>query len=286
MSEPALSGRVEGLARRATTIVRIVGGIVGAAVIVTGLGRLTIGDYGGLGLGGAGGERPWNQDNPAQAVLEDGVLSGPAGGSVLRIPADEVPDGRLLAIGTFGGEPTPYVGVDMTAEHALDDDDVGYSDLISLGWLDGDRPTIIFPGDGDVELWFDADEAWTTTLGPIEYTPLVGGVNEGRGSAVLLYEGDALSARATHHGEGNFDVVVYQQHEDYDFAIIDHDLVDEGLTWSTGAPVAFAIESDGAPWTLTVHEPLPAPTASTGPDPVDSPAPAPSDTSAPAESEE
>jgi len=280
MSEPALQGRVDRLARRATTIVRIVGGIVGSVVIATGLGQLTVGDYGGLGLGGGGGENPWDQDNPAEAVLDDGVLSGPAGGSVLRIPADEVPDGRLLEIGTFGGEPTPYVGVDMTASHAVGYDDVDYSDLISLGWLDGHRPTVFFPGDGDLEIWFEADEEWTTTFGPADYTAIDGGEHAGQGSQILLYEGDGVAARAQHEGEGQFYVVLYQEDHDYDFPIIDHDTVDEGLTWAAGSPVAIVVESDGAPWTITVHEPAPSA-------PSTSPTPAPTESSAaPADSEE
>ncbi|QBR74798.1 hypothetical protein [Microbacterium sediminis] len=281
MSEPALPARADALARRATMIVRIVGGIVGAFVIMNGVGRLTVGDYGALGIGG-GGENPWEQANPAEAVLEDGVLSGPAGGSVLRIPAAEVPEGRLLEIGSFGGERTPYVDVDMTAPYAVGSGDVEYTDLLSLGWLDGDRPTVFFPGEGDVEIWFDADEAWTTTFGPAEYTPAVGGANTGQGDEILLYEGEGLSARAQHEGEGSFYVLLYQEEDDYDYPIIDHGIVDEGLTWSAGSAVAIVVESDGDPWTITIHEPEPAPTpSSTG-----SPTPSPTDTSAPAESEE
>ena len=271
----------ERVTRRIRTLTRIawaVGGLVGLWVVWTGLddlrfvggGRLVVDD--GFVAGGS----PWDEADPHELEVEaGGTIRGPAGGSVLRIPAAERPDG---AVALFAGNGVSYLDFDQTPEGAVDFDapPEARERPVRRGWIDSEQPGIVLPGEGDLELWFESDEPWRLTMQELPTTDL-DAVYNGKGDAYLYYDGDRLSARAEHIGDGTFYVRWFTPNE-YDFPVIESGPVDTHFSWSYPGPVLIAIESDASrgAWTVSVDGETPAPT-----DPAASPAPtapAPTDT--------
>ncbi|GAB3618203.1 hypothetical protein GCM10027416_27600 [Okibacterium endophyticum] len=215
-------------------------------------------DRGGLvalGGGGGGDAYPWDAQDPVVAERGDNGTWTGEGDSVIRIdqePGENVP---LLVRLESGGE-DDVVDVYMTETGDIDvdlpPDDRPWPR--NVGYLAEGEESIVIPPEGTLELWVQADAPWELSLEPAELQTVDGTVG-GEGNAYLIYEGDALSARFVHKGDGIFFVSIYTDTDD-DRPIIESGRVDRRISWDETSVVIFAIESDeedGA-WSVTIDE--------------------------------
>lgn len=239
------------------------GGIFAAILAFIAIAPLTWGDNGLNAGGGGNGDYPWEQDDPAEVQLAGGVITAPAGGSVLRIPAAERSSDPLVLASAedvnvrVSATPAGEVDFDATA------DDRAWPD--SMGYIEEDSVAVLMPTDGDLEVWFRSDEAFTATIAPLETDPIEGAFADGSGNGLLYYDGPAISARAVHRGDGIFFITVHTV-AGSEMPVIDSSDVDQVFAWQPGGPVVFQIESDAdrGAWTLELYGDTPASPAPTG----------------------
>ena len=191
-------------------------------------------------------DAPWDRAAPQElTIADDGTLQIPAGGGVLHVPQSS--SDPVLKI-TTTGEPSDWVDVSLTPDGVVrDDDEYFYPDSAGDIFSEGDT-VMLFPGARDLEVWFESEAAETLRVAPLEVDAM-GATASGEGDATLLYEGEHISARAVHRGDGVFFLDTFTP-GGRDSPVIESGDVDERFSWD-GSPVVFVIESSG-PWTLQI----------------------------------
>lgn len=198
---------------------------------------------------------PWQQETPVEAVeVAPNEWAADVSG-VIRIPASEL-DVPLRATITRGGDLDLY---------RTNPEDLGATGADRpwpeyFDFLYDDRDVLIVPTGDDLELWVGADAAWQLRLAPVTDLVTIDDDYDGSGNAVILYTGDAVSARFTHIGDGIFFVGVYTAYDRDGGAIIDSGDVDQRISWDPDSWVLFEIESDGGrgAWSIDIEQLAPS----------------------------
>lgn len=201
---------------------------------------------------------PWELEEP---VVADEVVTdewSADGSAVIRIPSNEFQEPRRASI-VAGADLDLYRTNPADAE--IFPDERPWPD--NVGWLYGDADVIVVPTGDDVELWVQAEGPWQMRLEPIPVVEVTD-FYSGKGNGVVMYRGDAVSARLAHVGEGIFFVDVYTAWEN-DTPIIESGDIDQRVSWAIDSWVVFEIESDAdrGAWTIDIEElarPTPSPT--------------------------
>lgn len=222
---------------------------------------------GGLFAGAGGYDYPWEAANPLEAENDGDTWSGEAS-AVIRIPAAQFTE-PLRATRVVGGD--LELSRTNPADLEIYPGERPWPDYI--GYLYGDRTSVIVPDGHDLELWVASGGAWEMRLEPLDAIEVTD-FYSGTGNAVLVYRGDALSARFTHTGTGIFFVDVYTAFE-RDTPIIETGDVSQRLSWAIDSWVVFEIESsaDRGAWTVTIENLASSTPAPTGPTPTTTPTP-------------
>jgi hypothetical protein len=201
---------------------------------------------------------PWEAANPLEAEQVDDELWSAAGSAVIHIPAADFQEPRRASIDA-GADLDLYLTNPRDAE--IFPGERPWPD--NVAYLYGDSDELLVPTGEDVELWVRADGPWQLRLEPIAVVEVTD-FYTGRGNGVVVYRGDAVSARLTHVGEGVFFVDVSTAFEN-DTPIIESGDVDQRVSWAIDSWVVFEIESDAdrGAWTIDIEElarPTPTPT--------------------------
>lgn len=212
---------------------------------------------------------PWLDDDPLEAVEVEPDEWAADASAVIRIPARDaaVP---LRATLTRGDDVDLY----RTDPADLENTEPGERPWPEyLDYLYGTRDVLIVPTGDDLELWVRSNVAWQLRLEPVEDLVTIDDDYDGRGDAVILYTGDAVSARFTHIGGGVFFVGVYTAYDRDTGAIIESGDVDRRISWAPDSWVVFEIESDAdrGAWSIDIEQlvptsprPTPQPTETDG----------------------
>lgn len=264
---------VSNSARRPIRTFSVLVWIWGAIVLFIG----ALNTFADIGIGDDGfavigeDENPWDAENPPVFEADGDVYSG-AGSGVIRIPLEEH-NQEPLAVRLDEGE---YVDLFSTAPEDLDAPaaDRYYPDTVAYLYDPGSE-AFILPVDADLELWVRSDGDWSFTLTPANVTAMTDGYASGTGDELLVYRGDAVSARFTHKGTGPFYVTIQTAGGESDRPIIDSGEIDERLSWDPADSVFITIESDAdrGVWSVDIDElatddpvePVPEPTPSDSP---------------------
>lgn len=202
---------------------------------------------------------PWEVDEPVVADDLGGGLWTADGSAVIRIPAADFEQPRRASISA---------GADLDLYRTNPRDVEAFPDERpwpdNVGYLYGDRSVMVVPTGGDLELWVQADGPWQLLLEPLEITEVTD-FYSGEGNGLVMYRGDAVSARLEHVGDGVFFVDVYTAFEDDRGAIIESGDYEQRVAWAVDSWVVFEIESDAGRgvWTIDIEElarPTPTPT--------------------------
>lgn len=230
--------------------------------------------YENIGLGDDGfavlgeDEYPWDAENPPVFEADGNVYSGDGSG-VIRIPLEEH-NGEPLTVQLEAGE---YVDLFVTRPEDLNQpaNDRYYPDNVAYMY-EPDDEAFVLPARADLELWVRTEGEWSFTLAPADVREITDGYASGKGDQLLIYRGDAVSARFEHAGAGVFFVTIQTPGSDRDQPIIESGDVSERLSWDPADSVFFTIESDAerGVWTVDIDE-----LASDSPE---QPTPPPSDT--------
>ena len=217
---------------------------------------------------------PWQDEDPLEAEeVEPGEWAADASG-VIRIPASDL-DAPLRATLTRGDE------VDLYRTNPADLTEAGGEQPWPeyFDYLYGDGDALIVPTGDDLELWVRAPGAWQLRLAPVTDLVTIDDDYDGRGNAVILYTGDAVSARFQHIGDGIFFVGVYTAYDRDGGAIIDSGDVNQRISWAPDSWVLFEIESDGnrGAWSIDIEQLAPS-TPSPTSTPPSTPTPQPTET--------
>lgn len=212
---------------------------------------------------------PWLDDDPLVAEEVAPNEWAADGSAVIRIPASDaaVP---LRATLTRGDEADLY----RTDPAELENLEPGERPWpVFFGYLYGDRDILIVPTGDPLELWVRANGPWQLRLAPIDDLITIDDDYDGRGDAVILYTGDAVSARFIHGGSGIFFVDITTAYDRNTGAIIESGAVDRRLSWMPDSWVVFEIESDGerGAWSIDIEQlapSTPAPTSAPTPTPT------------------
>ncbi len=226
-------------------------------------------------------EYPWDAENPPVFEADGNVYSGDGSG-LIRIPLEDH-NGQPLAVLLEDGE---YVDLFVTRPEDLDQpaDDRYYPDNIAYMYEPGDE-AFVLPAEADLELWVRAEGEWSFTLAPADVREITDGYASGKGDELLIYRGDAVSARFEHAGAGVFFVTIQTPGSDPDQPIIESGEVSERLSWDPADAVFFTIESDAerGVWTVDIDE-LASDSPDQTPPPSDTATPPPADPAEPAAS--
>jgi hypothetical protein len=226
----------------------------GAVVLFIG----ALNTYGDVGIGGGGfgivGEErnPWDRANPPVFDADGDTYSGDGSG-VIRIPLEE--HGQQAYAATLLTDEYLDLFVTNAEDVGRPDNDRGYPSNIAYLYNAGAQ-TFVLPPDADLELWVRADEAWELTLQPAEAVEITDGYAGGSGNELLVYRGDAVSARFVHRGDGLFYVTVQTFGSRSERPIIESGEVDERYAWGITDTVYFSIESDAdrGAWAIDIDE--------------------------------
>ncbi|MFU8946487.1 hypothetical protein ACLRGF_07105 [Mycetocola zhadangensis] len=228
--------------------------IWGAIVLFVG----ALNTYADVGIGDDGfaligdGENPWDVENPPLFEPDGNVYSGERSG-VIRIPLEEhnqVPYVAHLDTGE-------YVDLYMTPAEDLDQpaNDRYYPDNVGDLYEQGDDAFVI-PPDGDLELWIRTDAPWQLTLTEADVDEITDGFASGTDNALLVYRGDALSARFVHKGDGIFFVTLQAAGARSERPIIESGEVNERISWDQTDALYITIEADDGRgvWSIDIDE--------------------------------
>ncbi|WP_405374677.1 MULTISPECIES: hypothetical protein [unclassified Microbacterium] len=199
--------------------------------------------------------RPWEDPDLGELPIRDGEIVGSADGGYIDLP----PGDALWSIGSPSGlgegqYVAVYQQVDSSAR--IEDDRPAYLTNLRNG-----RGAVAMPATTEGRLWFSPQLTdWRAPLTLQPATPIETPTITGEGRSLLLYEGDALSARVTFEGEGFLTVDALQPGL-YEDVVSGVDRIDERASWSPGDRVVFRIEADegSGPWTITLDEPASPP---------------------------
>ena len=263
--------------------------VLGAIVLF--VSALNTFDNVGIGDDGFGiigdNEYPWEIENPPVFEANGNTYSG-TGSGVIRIPLEEHQQDPYVAH-LVSGE---YVDLSLTPADELGQPagDRAWPDDVGDLW-DTEDQLLVLPRDGDLELWVRNDGDWEFTLSKTDVDEIENGFASGTSNALLVYRGDAASARFVHKGEGVFFVTIQTLGGESDQPIIESGEVDQRLSWDPTDAVYITIEADdgrGA-WSIDIDElatdapvePDPDPTTGEPTDPAALPATPASRTAAP-----
>ena len=201
---------------------------------------------------------PWEAADPVVAEETGNNQWSADGSAVIRIPAAEFQEPRRASIVT--GDDLDLFRTNP-ADAEIAPGQRPWPD--SVGWIYGDESIIVVPTGDDVELWVQTEAPWEMRLEPITVVEVTD-FYSGKGNGLVMYRGDAVSARLAHVGEGVFFVDVYTAWEN-DTPIIESGDYEERISWAVDSWVVFEIESDAdrGAWTIDIDElarPTPTPT--------------------------
>ncbi len=193
-------------------------------------------------------DSPWEfADPPELAIAEDGTLAVPAGGGVLHIERDAATPVLQVAA---AADPADWIDISITPADQDPRDEYFYPD--DVGYIASESDVaMLFPGERDLEVWFESDAQETLRISPVEATTFTSAAS-GEGDAVLLYEGDHISARAVHRGDGVFYVDTFTPASS-DSPIIDSGRIDQRFSWDEGGPLVIRVQSTDGPWTIEIE---------------------------------
>jgi hypothetical protein len=213
---------------------------------------------------------PWQAENPLEAEEVAPNEWAADASAVIRIPAAEltvplrasIVRGDDLDLYRTAPEDLGATGADRPWPEYFD-------------YLYGDRDVLLVPTGDDLELWVGAGGAWQLRLAPVTDLVTIDDDYDGRGNAVILYTGDAVSARFQHIGDGVFFVGVYTAYDRDGGAIIDSGDVNQRISWAPDSWVLFEIESDAdrGAWSIDIEQLAPS-----TPSPTSTPPPTPQPT--------
>jgi hypothetical protein len=183
----------------------------------------------------------------------DGTTYSGDGSGLIRIPVAE--HGQNAYSVTLLSDDYVDLFVTDAADVGRPDNDRGYPSNIAYLYSAGDE-TFVLPPDADLELWVRADEAWELSLQPAVAVEITDGYAGGKGNELLVYRGDAVSARFVHRGDGLFYVTVQTPGTRADRPIIESGDVDLRHAWGISDVVYFSIESDAerGAWSIDIDE--------------------------------
>lgn len=276
MASPGLgesSGLAEKRLRRFSRSLWIVGVAVTAVIGVALMPIIAYDDYAGLRVIERGSnifeggleERAWETEDPTELFVRDGVLTGGDTGGYLTIAPDSKPLRLSLPHGavTQGDEDfrlTVHQGItDFFEPQANGEHETG---IVRIGTFDGWTDELyVVPAAVTTQVWFSerfgpaVRGQWELNVEELEVTPLSSEVS-GSGNALLLYDGDALSAKFTHSGTGIFSAQVLVAGERDERPIVGVDDFVSRASWARPGPVLFIIEADtgNGTWTATVSD--------------------------------
>ncbi|MEV5040859.1 MULTISPECIES: hypothetical protein [unclassified Microbacterium] len=195
--------------------------------------------------------RPW-ADPAAQEVGRDGdTLIGAAGTRYLDIPAGD--DVWVIGPLTEGQQDYLSIHQQIDADASTADDRPAYIGLVS-----GSRSLTFVAGDDASRLWFAPRLTdWSATVTRETPTPVDGATVSGEGSALLVYDGEALSARFVYAGDGFFGVEAVYPGEAALDVVQGFDAVDTRSSWPPSDRVVLRVDSDegSGKWTIRFDEP-------------------------------
>lgn len=243
---------------------------IGALNTYTGVG------FGNDGFAMLGDENPWEVEDPPLFEPDGDTYAG-EGSGLIRIPLDEHNQEPYTA-SLLAGE---YVDLFVTSAEDLGqpDDDRAYpsriGDLYDVG-----SEAFVVPMEGDLELWIRTDGEWEITLAKSDVVEIENGFASGKGNALLVYRGDAVSARFVHKGDGIFFVTLQTSNGETDRPIIESGDVNERISWDPSTTVFVTIEADDGRgvWSIDIDE-----LASDDPDDPNKPDPSAPEPTEPAE---
>ncbi|WEO77191.1 hypothetical protein BJQ94_17840 [Cryobacterium sp. SO2] len=224
--------------------------------LVLGVGALNT--YADVGVGDGGfalldaGANPWDIDEPPVFEAVGSTYSG-EGSGLIRIPLEEHSQEPYLVHFVSDG----YVDIFVTRAEDLGRpaDDRGYPDSVAYLYSPGDE-ALVLPAEADLELWVRSDDPWEFTLQKADVAEITDGFASGTDNNILVYRGDAVSARFVHKGDGVFFVTIQTTGGDSDQPIIESGDVDQRQSWDPTDAVYFTIEADdgrGA-WSIDIDE--------------------------------
>lgn len=192
---------------------------------------------------------PWEADEPVEAQDVGANLWSADGSAVIRIPAADFQEPRRASIDA-GADLDLYLTNPRDTE--IFPDERPWPD--NVGYLYGDSEQLLVPTGADVELWVRADGPWQLLLEPVDVVEVTD-FYSGKGNGLVMYRGDAVSARLSHIGEGVFFVDVYTAFEN-DTPIIQSGDYEQRVSWAVDSWVVFEIESDAdrGAWTIDIEE--------------------------------
>jgi len=209
---------------------------------------------------------PWDTAGAAELEIVDGVVHGTRAGGYLRLSGGSP---LLTLTPAAANDQDEWVRVYQQKGTELDTEASDWEWPGYLGALYPDTDVVVLPGTDDGLLWFGESLGdWTATVSYPEATPMTATAS-GKGNALLLYEGEALSGRFQHTGTGIF-LVGAVTVGDWNSLVNEVDEVDVRASWEQTDRVVFQIESDtgDGSWTITLDTP-----AGDAPDPASTPAP-------------
>lgn len=226
--------------------------------------------YVGGSAGEVGGDYPWDT-GAGELPIVDGVIQGAREGGYIRLDAGAdmmmiTPDDRSI-------EAADWVSVYQQLNTELDVESDAWQRPGYLGALYPRTEVLILPGESDGLLWFAPALAdWTAEITTPEVLPMTE-TYSGKGNAVLLYEGDALSGRFQHVDSGLF-IVNAITVGGWDNLVNEADDVDVRVSWPPTDRVVFQVEADtgDGTWTIALDTPAGADTSgATEPAPASTP---------------
>ena len=199
---------------------------------------------------------PWEDPDAGELEIVDGEIVGLGRGGYIDLPLDP----ELWVIGPLSGS-DDGIGVyhQIDADASPEDDTPAY-----VGMLSSRRSAAVMPGTTAGRVWFGPGlQDWRAPVERTAGTPLAGPMT-GEGSALLVYEGEALSGRFTYSGRGFFRVDVVLPGEALNL-VRGVDDVDERASWPPADRVVIRIEADPGAWSVTLDEPAPLPSTPSPP---------------------
>lgn len=206
---------------------------------------------------------PWFDPDPDEYEIVDGVIHGTAQGGFLRLDA-----GAELMMLTTDDDAQDGILLYQQLDTELDPEAEGWDPGGFVGSLYPDSQSLIMPGAEDGLLWFGRSAGeWTVTVTTPETTTM-GESASGDENAVLLYEGDALSGRFQHTGDGLF-IVEAVTVGGWQLLVNEFDEVDVRTSWEPTDRVALFVSADTGEgsWTITLDTPASDPATTATPTP-------------------
>lgn len=182
---------------------------------------------------------PWEDANLPEVEPVDGNVYAGDGNAVIRMDGVSTDPLQVTQLGDA------YVRLSMTESGDIDPD-LPVEDRewpLRVGYPQADLPAVVFPYEGTLELWVQADGPWQLRIEDLAAEEITDVVS-GQGNKLLVYRGTSVSALFEFVGEGVFFVTAYTREAGEESLIIESDPLKERHSWSPSDVVVFSIESD------------------------------------------